>query len=90
MSVSHSLEGAGFNLCHLYLCTAVMTALFCHRGKRLFLLKGKTNKEKRMRIYKFLLEHFTDEQRFNVTSKICLNILGMSGVFGVNVFLECC
>ncbi|XP_075822590.1 condensin-2 complex subunit D3 isoform X1 [Microtus pennsylvanicus] len=45
------------------------------RGKRLFLLKGKTNKEKRMRIYKFLLEHFTDEQRFNVTSKICLNIL---------------
>ncbi|XP_028619764.1 condensin-2 complex subunit D3 [Grammomys surdaster] len=45
------------------------------RGKLLFLLKGKTNKEKRMRIYKFLLEHFTDEQRFNVTSKICLNIL---------------
>ena len=45
------------------------------RGKQLFLLKGKTNKEKRMRIYKFLLEHFTDEQRFNVTSKICLNIL---------------
>ncbi|XP_052611229.1 condensin-2 complex subunit D3 isoform X2 [Peromyscus californicus insignis] len=45
------------------------------RGKRLFLLKGKTNKEKRMRIYKFLLEHFTDEQRFNVTSKICLSIL---------------
>lgn len=66
-----------------------MIALFCHRGKRLFLLKGKTNKEKRMRIYKFLLEHFTDEQRFNVTSKICLSILGMSGVFGVNVFLEC-
>ncbi|XP_051012759.1 condensin-2 complex subunit D3 [Acomys russatus] len=45
------------------------------RGKQLFLLKGKTNKEKRMRIYKFLLEHFTDEQRFNVTSKICLSIL---------------
>lgn len=45
------------------------------RGKPLFLLKGKINKEKRMRIYKFLLEHFTDEQRFNLTSKICLNIL---------------
>ncbi|CAH6858928.1 Ncapd3 [Phodopus roborovskii] len=45
------------------------------RGKQLFLLKGKTNKEKRMRIYKFLLEHFTDEQRFNVTSKICLSVL---------------
>ncbi|XP_066895457.1 condensin-2 complex subunit D3 isoform X2 [Kogia breviceps] len=45
------------------------------REKRLFSLKGKTNKEKRMKIYKFLLEHFTDEQRFNITSKICLSIL---------------
>jgi hypothetical protein len=41
-----------------------------------------------MRIYKFLLEHFTDEQRFNVTSKICLNILGTSGVFEINVLLK--
>ncbi|XP_059041430.1 condensin-2 complex subunit D3 isoform X2 [Mustela lutreola] len=45
------------------------------REKRLFSLKGKTNKQKRMKIYKFLLEHFTDEQRFNITSKICLSIL---------------
>ncbi|XP_012585422.1 PREDICTED: condensin-2 complex subunit D3 isoform X2 [Condylura cristata] len=45
------------------------------REKWLFSLKGKTNKEKRMKIYKFLLEHFTDEQRFNITSKICLSIL---------------
>ncbi|XP_006150022.1 condensin-2 complex subunit D3 isoform X2 [Tupaia chinensis] len=45
------------------------------REKRLFSLEGKSNKEKRMKIYKFLLEHFTDEQRFNITSKICLNIL---------------
>ncbi|XP_019489866.1 PREDICTED: condensin-2 complex subunit D3 [Hipposideros armiger] len=45
------------------------------REKRLFSLKGKTNKEKRMKIYKFLLEHFTDDQRFNMTSKICLSIL---------------
>ncbi|KFO37322.1 condensin-2 complex subunit D3 [Fukomys damarensis] len=45
------------------------------REKRLFSLKGKTNKESRMKIYKFLLEHFTDEQRFNITSKICLSIL---------------
>ncbi|XP_007495227.2 condensin-2 complex subunit D3 isoform X1 [Monodelphis domestica] len=45
------------------------------REKQLFSLKGKPNKEKRMRIYKFLLEHFTDEQRFNITSKISLNIL---------------
>uniref|UniRef100_A0A7N5K322 Condensin-2 complex subunit D3 n=1 Tax=Ailuropoda melanoleuca TaxID=9646 RepID=A0A7N5K322_AILME len=45
------------------------------REKRLFSLKGKTNKQKRMKIYRFLLEHFTDEQRFNITSKICLSIL---------------
>ncbi|XP_005378647.1 PREDICTED: condensin-2 complex subunit D3 [Chinchilla lanigera] len=45
------------------------------REKQLFSLKGKTNKESRMKIYKFLLEHFTDEQRFNITSKICLSIL---------------
>ncbi|KAM6173588.1 condensin-2 complex subunit D3 [Erethizon dorsatum] len=45
------------------------------REKQLFSLKGKTNKESRMKIYKFLLEHFTDEQRFNMTSKICLSIL---------------
>jgi hypothetical protein len=45
-----------------------------------------------MKIYKFLLEHFTDEQRFNITSKICLSILGRYGVFGVNVCLKmkCC
>ncbi|XP_003472593.2 condensin-2 complex subunit D3 isoform X1 [Cavia porcellus] len=45
------------------------------REKKLFSLKGKTNKGNRMKIYKFLLEHFTDEQRFNITSKICLSIL---------------
>lgn len=57
--------------------------LFCHREIRLFSLKGKANKEKRMKIYKFLLDHFTDEQRFNITSKICLSILGRPGVFGM-------
>ncbi|XP_066495469.1 condensin-2 complex subunit D3 [Tiliqua scincoides] len=45
------------------------------REKNLFSLKGKVNKKKRMYIYKFLLEHFTDEQRFNITSKISLNVL---------------
>ncbi|XP_023559608.1 condensin-2 complex subunit D3 isoform X2 [Octodon degus] len=45
------------------------------REKQLFSLKGKTNKQSRMKLYKFLLEHFTDEQRFNITSKICLSIL---------------
>ncbi|XP_074833050.1 condensin-2 complex subunit D3 [Carettochelys insculpta] len=45
------------------------------REKNLFSLKGKDNKGKRMQIYRFLLEHFTDEQRFNITSKISLNIM---------------
>ncbi|KAM4885566.1 condensin-2 complex subunit D3 [Sylvia borin] len=45
------------------------------RERELFSLKGKDNKEKRMRIYTFLLDHFTDEQRFNITTKISHNIL---------------
>uniref|UniRef100_A0A8C9N980 Condensin-2 complex subunit D3 n=1 Tax=Serinus canaria TaxID=9135 RepID=A0A8C9N980_SERCA len=45
------------------------------RAKQLFSLKGKENKEKRMRIYTFLLEHFTDEQRFSITTKISHSIL---------------
>ncbi|NXH74642.1 CNDD3 protein, partial [Hydrobates tethys] len=45
------------------------------RAKNLFSLKGKDNKEKRMCIYKFLLDHFTDEQRFSITTKISHSIL---------------
>ncbi|XP_077644123.1 condensin-2 complex subunit D3 [Lonchura striata] len=45
------------------------------RSKQLFSLKGKDNKEKRMRIYTFLLDHFSDEQRFSITTKISHNIL---------------
>ncbi|NXT24846.1 CNDD3 protein, partial [Syrrhaptes paradoxus] len=45
------------------------------RAKNLFSLKGKDNKEKRMRIYKFLLDHFTDDQRFSITTKISHSIL---------------
>ncbi|XP_051494287.1 condensin-2 complex subunit D3 isoform X2 [Apus apus] len=45
------------------------------RAKNLFSLKGKDNKDKRMHIYKFLLDHFTDEQRFNITTKISHSIL---------------
>ncbi|XP_035753366.1 condensin-2 complex subunit D3 isoform X2 [Egretta garzetta] len=45
------------------------------RAKNLFSLKGKDNKEKRMFIYKFLLDHFTDEQRFSLTTKISHSIL---------------
>ncbi|XP_028666256.1 condensin-2 complex subunit D3 [Erpetoichthys calabaricus] len=45
------------------------------REKTMFSLQGAKNKERRMKIYKFLLEHFTDEQRFSITSKICHNVL---------------
>ncbi|XP_032937707.1 condensin-2 complex subunit D3 [Catharus ustulatus] len=45
------------------------------RAKQLFSLKGKDKKEKRMRIYTFLLEHFTNQQRFNITTGISHNIL---------------
>ncbi|XP_061869891.1 condensin-2 complex subunit D3 [Colius striatus] len=45
------------------------------RAKKLFSLKGKDNKEKRMQIYKFLLDHFTDEQRFTITTKISHSVL---------------
>ncbi|XP_048417970.1 condensin-2 complex subunit D3 isoform X2 [Stegostoma tigrinum] len=45
------------------------------REKKLFSLRGNKNLEKRMTIYKFLLEHFTDEQRFSITNKIAQNIL---------------
>ncbi|XP_063731625.1 condensin-2 complex subunit D3 isoform X2 [Eleginops maclovinus] len=40
-----------------------------------FSLKGARNREKRFRIYRFLLEHFTDAQRFNVTMKINQTVL---------------
>ncbi|KAM6312472.1 condensin-2 complex subunit D3 [Podargus strigoides] len=45
------------------------------RAKNLFSLKGKDNREKRMHIYRFLLDHFTDEQRFSITTKISHSIL---------------
>lgn len=50
--------------------------MLCYRAKNLFSLKGKDNKEKRMHIYRFLLDHFTDEQRFNITTKISHSVLG--------------
>lgn len=57
----------------------LLTVLCIHnREKTLFSLKGNKNKEKRMTIYKFLLQHFTDEQRFNVTNKLAHDILGMN------------
>ncbi|XP_068424000.1 condensin-2 complex subunit D3 isoform X2 [Clinocottus analis] len=45
------------------------------REKVRFSLKGAQHREKRFRIYRFLLEHFTDAQRFNITVKINQTIL---------------
>ncbi|XP_031735143.1 condensin-2 complex subunit D3 isoform X2 [Anarrhichthys ocellatus] len=45
------------------------------REKVQFSLKGAQHREKRFRIYRFLLEHFTDAQRFNITVKINQTIL---------------
>ncbi|XP_069578567.1 condensin-2 complex subunit D3 [Brachyistius frenatus] len=45
------------------------------REKIRFSLKGDQHREKRFRIYRFLLEHFTDAQRFNITNKINQTIL---------------
>ncbi|KAM9848224.1 condensin-2 complex subunit D3 [Aulostomus maculatus] len=45
------------------------------REKAKFSLKGAHQREKRFRIYCFLLEHFTDAQRFNITNKINQNVL---------------
>ncbi|XP_029031397.1 condensin-2 complex subunit D3 isoform X2 [Betta splendens] len=40
-----------------------------------FSLKGAQNREKRFRIYRFLLENFTDAQRFNIINKINQTVL---------------
>ncbi|XP_036980701.1 condensin-2 complex subunit D3 [Acanthopagrus latus] len=45
------------------------------REKVLFSLKGAHHRDKRFRIYRFLLEHFTDTQRFNITNKINQTVL---------------
>ncbi|KAB5518557.1 hypothetical protein PHYPO_G00167420 [Pangasianodon hypophthalmus] len=43
--------------------------------KSRFSLKGQMNQGKRFRIYRFLLKHFTDEQRFNITTRISQDVL---------------
>ncbi|XP_053474967.1 condensin-2 complex subunit D3 [Ictalurus furcatus] len=43
--------------------------------KSRFSMKGQMNLGKRFRIYRFLLKHFTDEQRFNITTRISQDVL---------------
>ncbi|KAL5479917.1 hypothetical protein EMCRGX_G023519 [Ephydatia muelleri] len=46
------------------------------REKTLFCLKGAKCAVKRMEIYTFLLNHMTDEQRFQLTAKLCQEVIG--------------
>ncbi|XP_046375579.2 condensin-2 complex subunit D3-like isoform X1 [Haliotis rufescens] len=52
------------------------------REKQMFSLSGKQNADKRLKLYLFMLEHMTDEHRFQLSAKICQDILG-SAVDGV-------
>ncbi|XP_014681011.1 PREDICTED: condensin-2 complex subunit D3-like [Priapulus caudatus] len=46
------------------------------REKSRFSLKGTGNKSMRMQVYKFLLEHMTDDQRFKLVAKLTQEVLG--------------
>ncbi|XP_012944788.1 condensin-2 complex subunit D3 [Aplysia californica] len=45
------------------------------REKQKFTLAGKLNTGRRLKLYSFMLEHMTDEQRFKITDKINKEIL---------------
>ncbi|XP_055997299.1 condensin-2 complex subunit D3-like isoform X2 [Ostrea edulis] len=46
------------------------------REKKIFSLRGSAKERDRLKLYTFMLEHMTDEQRFQMTAKICTEILG--------------
>lgn len=81
------LEGISLNLSQTYTFSEVYSVVHSFvdlfllvfdlcREKVRFSLKGAQYRDKRFRIYRFLLEHFTDTQRFNITNKINQTILG--------------
>ena len=55
----------------LSLCIVYNHFKLTDREKALFSLKGKKNTAKRHTIYTFLLSNMTDEQRFQLTAKLC-------------------
>lgn len=61
---------------HVTTCLLSLFLFYPRRERVHFSLKGEQYREKRFRIYCFLLEHFTDAQRFNITNKINQTILG--------------
>jgi condensin-2 complex subunit D3 len=46
------------------------------KEKKVFHLQGNDRKLDRMTIYKFLLENISDEHRFQITAKLCQDVLG--------------
>ena len=62
---------AGVFVCW-FLCSPVYNRFKVAEGdENLFSMRGRKDAEKRMKIYKFLLSHLTDEHRFQLTSKLC-------------------
>jgi condensin-2 complex subunit D3 len=46
------------------------------RERELFSLKGSKHRDQRMKLYSFLLSHMTDPHRFQLTAKLCQEVLG--------------
>lgn len=57
------------------------------REKVLFSLKGKKNAAKRHTIYTFLLSNMTDEQRFQLTAKLCQVRMAILSLWYCSVWL---
>ncbi|XP_076046564.1 chromosome associated protein D3 [Oratosquilla oratoria] len=51
---------------------------FCQskQEKDLFSLAGAQFKEERMKLYRFMLDHMPDDQRFTTTQRLCQDVLG--------------
>ncbi len=56
------------------------------REKRLFSLKGDANRSARRRLYRFMLENMNDEHRFQLTYRLCQDVL--NGVVEGQVVLD--
>uniref|UniRef100_T1IIB1 non-specific serine/threonine protein kinase n=1 Tax=Strigamia maritima TaxID=126957 RepID=T1IIB1_STRMM len=54
--------------------------------RQLFALKGSANLEKRLKLYRFMLDNMSDEHRFQITAKIVQDILGgiVDGILALN------
>ena len=67
-----------FNILSLLFHTVYNKFSQSDREKQLFSLKGAANTEKRQKIYRFMLQHMTDEQRFQLTAKLSQEVCDSS------------